>query len=177
MSRISIPDRAQVPADTHSTLDGAEKALGFVPNLSLLMASSPNVLAGVTALQDALGKTLDVRTREAIALAISQESGCEYCLAAHEYLAATFAKISPAEVASNKQGESENAKRAAAVRVAKAVVETKGKASDADLSAVRAAGYSDAQVIEIVALPVSTLMTNFLNNAADTDVDFPAVAA
>ena len=76
----------------------------------------------------------------------------------------------------NKQGKSEDAKRSAAARFAKTVVETHGKVSDGDLSAVRAAGYTDTQLIEIVALSAGTLMTNFLNNVAETEVDFPAAA-
>ena len=52
-----------------------------------------------------------------------------------------------------------------------------GKVSDADLQAVRDAGYNDAQILEMVALSAQFLLTNFINNVAQTDVDFPAIPA
>jgi alkylhydroperoxidase family enzyme len=53
------------------------------------------------------------------------------------------------------------------------VTEKRGKVSDEDLAAVREAGFTDAQVIEIVATAVEFLFTNFINNVAATDIDFP----
>ena len=55
------------------------------------------------------------------------------------------------------------------------MVRARGKVSDAELAAVKAAGFSDAQVVEIVALVVGNVFTNFMNNVADTDIDFPVV--
>jgi alkylhydroperoxidase family enzyme len=87
-----------------------------------------------------------------------------------------MAKLSPEEVALNRKGGSSDPKAEAAVHFAKRVAETRGKVSDADLEALRAAGYADAQIVEIVAVTAESLFTNFLNNVAQTDVDFPAVA-
>lgn len=47
--------------------------------------------------------------------------------------------------------------------------------SSDDIAAVKAAGYSEAQIVEIVALVAENVMTNYLNNVADTDIDFPVV--
>ena len=49
--------------------------------------------------------------------------------------------------------------------------------SDADLAAVRTAGFTDAQIVEIVGLVVENVFTNFVNKVADTDIDFPVVHA
>jgi uncharacterized peroxidase-related enzyme len=175
MSRIAIPARDAAPAASQPILDAVNAQLGMVPNLYRLAAVSPTALAGLTSLGGALAKALDVKTRERIALAVAEVNGCEYCLAAHSYIGVNLAKLSPEEVALNRKGGSSDVKADAAVRFAKSVAETRGKVSDADLAAVRDAGFTDAQVVEIVALVAENLFTNVLNNVAKTDVDFPAV--
>lgn len=178
MNRIDFPATAdEAPATVQGVLAGLQKTLGFVPNLHRLMSLSPHVLAGWFGLMSHLSRTLDVKTRESIALATSQANGCDYCLAAHAYVANTFAKMSAEEIALNRAGRSENPRRAAAAAFARRVIETRGQVTDEDLAVVRAAGYSDANIVEIVASTVQFLMTNFLNNVARTAVDFPVTGA
>lgn len=177
MSRIAIPTRDEAHPDARPTLDGVNKLLGFVPNLHRLMSLNPNVLAGWAGLQGALGKTLDVKTRDAIALAVSEANDCEYCLAAHSYIANNLVKISPEEIALNRKGGSSDPKRAAAATFALALIETRGKVSDAQFQAVRDAGFEDGDIVAIVGLTAQFLMTNFMNNVAGTAVDFPEIAA
>jgi alkylhydroperoxidase AhpD family core domain len=116
------------------------------------MSISPHVLAGWFGLMSNLGRTLDVKTRDSIALATSQATGCDYCLAAHAYVASTFANMSAEEIALNRACRSENPLRAAAF--AQRVIETRGQVTDEDIANVRAAGYSDANIVEIVASTV-----------------------
>ncbi len=176
MSRIAIPTRDDAPAASQPILDAVKAQLGGVlPNLFRLAANSPPALTGLTSLSGALGKALDLKTRERIAVAVAEVNGCEYCLAAHSYIGVNMAKLTPEEVALNRKGGSSDPKAEAAVRFAKLVAETRGKISDADLEAVRAAGFADAQIVEIVALTAENFFTNFLNNVAQTDVDFPAI--
>jgi uncharacterized peroxidase-related enzyme len=175
MSRIAVPARDQAPAASQPILDAVNKQLGVVPNLFRLAALSPAALAGMTGLSGALAKTLDVKTRERIAIATAQVNGCDYCLSAHTYLGLNLAKITPEEVALNRKGASGDAKADAAVRFAAKVAQSRGKVSDADLAAVRLAGFSDAQVVEIVAVVAENFLTNLLNNVAGTDIDFPVV--
>jgi len=177
MSRIAVPAREATPAAAQPLLDAVEKQLGVVPNLYRLVASSPAALQGLLSLGGALAKTLDVKTRERIALAVAQVNGCDYCLSAHTYLGLNLAKIDAAEIALNREGGSSDPKANAAVRFARQVVETRGKVSDADLAVVKAAGFSDAQIVEIVAVAVENVLTNFLNNVAETEIDFPVVRA
>lgn len=63
----------------------------------------------------------------------------------------------------------------AAVRFATRVVQSRGKVSNADMSAVRMAGVSETKVIEIVAVVAENFLTNLINNVAETDIDFPVV--
>ncbi len=177
MSRIHVPDREAVPAASKPLLDAVEKQLGVVPNLFRLVALSPAALQGFLGLNGALGKALDVKTRERIALAVAQINGCDYCLSAHAYLGLNLAKIDGSEIALNRKGASSDAKANAAVAFAAKVTQARGAVSDADLQAVKAAGFTDAQIVEIVALVAENVFTNFVNIVAQTDIDFPVVHA
>ena len=177
MSRISIPALNDVPAASKPVLDVVHSQLGAVPNLFRLIAKSSVVLSAFAGFQSALGKTLDVKTRERIALAVAQVNGCDYCLSAHTYLGLNLAKISPEEIALNRKGASNDSKAHAAVHFATSVARERGHVSDADIVAVREAGFSDAQIVEIVALVAENTFTNYLNEVAKTDIDFPVVRA
>ncbi len=177
MSRIPVPTREAAPAESQPLLDAVEKQLGVVPNLFRLAALSPAVLKGFLGLNGSLSKALDVKTRERIALAVAQVNGCDYCLSAHSYLGLNLAKIDAAEIALNRKGASSDAKANAAVGFSAKLVATRGHVSDADLQTVRAAGYSDAQIVEIIAVVAENVLTNFLNIVAETDIDFPVVHA
>ncbi|WP_193177266.1 carboxymuconolactone decarboxylase family protein [Oricola nitratireducens] len=177
MSRLTIPARDDVPADSRPILDAVQKQLGVVPNMFRLIASSPAALQGYTANNAALAKTLDVKTRERIALAVAQVNGCDYCLSAHSYLGMNMAKISNEEIALNRMGRSGDPKADAAVRFATNVVRDRGRVGDADIEAVRKAGFSDGQIVEIIAVVAENIFTNLLNVVAGTDIDFPVVQA
>lgn len=175
MSRIPIPARNEAPAESQPILDNVDKMLGFVPNLQRLMSISPNALSGWASLMGSLSKTLDVKTRDGIALAVSEADGCDYCLAAHTYISLNMAKIPPEEIALNREGRSSDPKREAAVAFAKALIEKRGKVSDQEFAAVKAVGWTDANVVEVIALTAQFLLTNFMNNAIQTPIDFPEV--
>ena len=177
MSRLTIPTRDDAPAKSQLLLDAVEKQLGVVPNLFRLVGSSPAALEGYLGLNGALGRTLDAKTRERIALAVAQANGCDYCLSAHTYLGLNLAKIDDAEIARNRAGHSGDAKADAALVFARRVLETRGHVSDGDLATVRIAGFTEPQVIEIVASVALNVLTNYVNNVAETDIDFPVVLA
>jgi uncharacterized peroxidase-related enzyme len=176
MSRIAIPDLADAPEASRPILDAVKAQLGVVPNLFRVVGLSPNALTGFTSFSGALAKTLDVKTRERIALAVAQVNGCGYCLSAHTYLALNLAKLTPDEVAKARQGGSADAKANAAVAFAGKVARDRGHVDQGDLDAVRAAGFTDAQIVEIVALVAENVFTNFLNEVAGTEIDFPVVS-
>jgi len=175
MSRIKILSREEVPEASQPVLEKVGKMLGFVPNLHRLMAISPPALTGRAGLMGSLSTTLDVKTRDGIALAVSEADGCNYCLAAHAYIARNLAKVDENEIAINREGRSADPKRQAAIMFAKRLIEAAGKISDEEFEAVRKAGWSDANIIEIIALTAQFLLTNFVNNAVQTPIDFPAV--
>lgn len=177
MSRLTIPTREAAPAKSQPLLDAVEKQLGVVPNLFRLIGTSPAALEAYLGLSGALGRTLDAKTRERIALAIAQANGCDYCLSAHTYLGLNLAKIDATEIALNRAGRSGDAKADAAVVFARKILDARGRVTDADLAEVRLAGFSEAQVIEIVVSVALNVLTNYVNNVAETDIDFPVVLA
>ncbi len=158
-------------------IPSAALKLGVIPNLFRLVGLSPAALEGYLGLNGALNKALDTKTRERIALAVAQVNGCDYCLSAHTYLGSNLAKLDAAELAANRAGRSNDAKADAAIRFAKTVAETRGQVSAGDVAAVKTAGYSDAQVVEIVLVVALNFLTNLINNVAQTDIDFPVVSA
>ncbi|WP_114008246.1 carboxymuconolactone decarboxylase family protein [Cohaesibacter intestini] len=177
MPRVDLPASIQeAPAASQPLLQGVEKMLGSVPNLFRLTATSPSALEGYLGLNGALASgSLNAQTRERIALAVAEINGCDYCLAAHTYLGKNLAKLDDAEISANRGGRSNNPQAHAAVRFAVKLVLQRGKVSAEDVSAVKAAGFSDAEVIEIVAHVALNTLTNYLNEAFDTPIDFPAV--
>ena len=175
MSRLFIPTLDTAPEASKATLENVHKQLGVVPNLFRLIGNSPAALTAFTSFQGAMSKTLDLRTRERIALAVAQVNGCDYCLSAHTYLGLNLAKIGPEEIALNRKGESNDEKAGAAVSFATKVARERGHVSQGDIDVLRDAGYSDAQVVEIIALVAENSFTNYLNEVAQTDIDFPVV--
>lgn len=177
MSRIPTPASIEAaPTASQPLLQAVKKQLGIVPNLFRLVANSPAALEGYLGLLGALGKgDLPAATRERIAIAVAEINGCSYCLSAHTYLGKNVAKLDDAEIAANRQGGSNDHKAEAAVRFAANVARERGHVSEEDVKTVKSAGYSDAQVIEIVQHVALNTWTNYINEVAKTDIDFPAV--
>jgi uncharacterized peroxidase-related enzyme len=179
MSRIPIPATIEAaPVASQPLLEAVKKQLGVVPNLFRLAANSSVALKGYLDVSGALGTgTLPAQTRERIALAVAEVNGCAYCLSAHAYLGKNLAKLDDAEITANRNGTSNNPKAAAAVEFAVKVTRERGHVSDNDVRAVKAAGYDDAQVVEIVLHVAINSWTNYLNEVAKTEIDFPVIAA
>ena len=178
MSRIEAHTLETAPAASQPQLAAVKKQLGVVPNMFRTIAHSPAALEGYLGLNGALAKgTLDAATRERVALAVAQFNGCNYCLAAHTYLGKNLAKLSESEIDANRRGRSSDAKADAAVVFAVKVVSMRGHLRDEDLSAVRAAGLTDAEIVEIIAHVALNTFTNYVNEVAGTTIDFPAAAA
>jgi uncharacterized peroxidase-related enzyme len=176
MARIVIPSVEQAPAASRPLLDAVHQQLGVVPNLMKLIGQSPAALEGYLSLNAALGKgELPIALRERIALTVAEFNACEYCLAAHSYLAEHQAKIAAAEIESARSGRSSDPKTAAALQFALRVAAQRGRVATQDLTSVREAGYDDAGIVEIVLNVALNVLTNYINNVAQTDVDFPKV--
>ena len=177
MSRIATPPSVDAaPEASRPLLEAVGKQLGVVPNLFRMVSNSRAALEGYVGLLGALAKgTLPAATHERIALAVAEFNECDYCLSAHTYLGKNVAKLDERELSASREAGSNDAKAAAALRFAAKVVQARGHVGDADVAAVRAAGYDDAQVLEIVLHVALNTLTNYVNSVADTEIDFPVV--
>lgn len=177
MSRIPIPATIDAaPVASQPLLAQVKEQLGVAPNLFRLVANSPASLEGYVGMMSALGKgALPAQTREKIALAIAEINGCDYGLSAHTYLGKNPAKLDDAEMAANRNGSSTDPKADVAVRFAAKVARERGHVGAEDVQAIRLAGYDDAQIIEIVLHVALNTWTNYINEVAKTDIDFPNV--
>lgn len=178
MNRIAAITDAKANSAQQGLFAAVKAALGVTPNLMRTVGQSPAALEGYLSLNGALGKgLLSVGLRERIALAVAQANGCDYCLSAHTYLGLHVAKLSDAEIQSARTGVSTDAKTTAALNFARDVVEKRGHVSDSSFEAVKSAGFSDAEIVEIVLNVSLNILTNYINNVARTDIDFPVVRA
>ncbi|NLF82989.1 MAG: carboxymuconolactone decarboxylase family protein [Candidatus Gastranaerophilales bacterium] len=172
-NRINLLNPNEASEQAQNLLEQVKGKFGKVPNIFKLMANSPAVLQAYLNFNDALahGK-LDSQIKERIGLLLAQKNSCEYCLAAHSLIAKSES-LSEQEIMLARQGKSENPKAQAALSFAGAILEHIGNIDDASLNNIRQAGFSDEEILEIVAAVALNFLTNSLNNVAQTQVDFP----
>ncbi|MGD9945891.1 MAG: carboxymuconolactone decarboxylase family protein [Burkholderiaceae bacterium] len=175
MSRVPLVADASASAQAQPLLAQINGAFGAVPNMFRAVANSPAALQSMWAGFGALGGgRLGARLGEQIAVAVANRNACEYCLAAHTVLGRK-AGASADEMTAAQTGRSSDAKTEAALRFALKLVEARGQVGDADVRALREAGFDDEQIVEIVAHVALNLFTNYVNLAFAVPVDFPQV--
>jgi uncharacterized peroxidase-related enzyme len=176
MSRLPTIDPTVANGAAKDLLDKTQAQLGRVPNLYRTMANAPAALDGYLSFRAALVRgLLSNQLREQLALLIAEENNCEYCVSAHSFRGQKIG-LSPDELTANRRAEAGDAKTEAALRFARAVTQAKGAVSDTELAAVRAAGWSDAEIAEIVAHVALNAFSNYFNHVAQPALDFPRVA-
>ena len=177
MSRIAPVDRNTTNERVRKTFDVIQKQLGVVPNMMRTMAQSPSVLEGYLGLNGALRRgLLPVALQEQIALAVAEVNECDYCLSAHTALGRGVG-LSDDQLAASREAHDSDSKVAAALQFSRAVIERRGAVSDQELARIRAAGFSEGEIAEIIAHVALNVFTNYFNRAALTDVDFPKMTA
>jgi uncharacterized peroxidase-related enzyme len=161
-----------VPADHASELfERAERLYRFLPNTIRVMARGTRV--GELYLEAGrLNRraTLSALERELLAITTAAYNRCEYCLAAHTLAAQAFG-ASPDQAAAAQDAQAEDPRTAALLEYALAVLEARGRISDGQLAAARAAGLDDTTLLDVLAVVVENTLGNFVNNLALTDVD------
>jgi len=177
MTRLQPLDPATATGKTKELFSAVQAKLGSVPNMMRTMANSEAVLEGYLNLSGALshGK-LNNKTGELIALAVSDSNSCDYCLAAHTFIGEKLLKTDPAVLDAARIGESADAKTKAILQFAKTLVSKGGIVNDADVNAAKEARINDAELSEIVAHVALNVLTNYFNNTANTEIDFPVAA-
>lgn len=175
MSRIQpvVPESASSKAQ--ALLAGVNRKLGFTPNLMATLGQSGAALEGYLGFSGALAQgRLDAKLREQLALVVAQVNDCQYCLAAHTAIG-KMAGLSEGEIAESRKAASADTRTGVALRFAQEIVIRRGEVDDAVLRRVREAGFTDAEIVEIVANVALNIFTNYINHVAGTEIDFPKV--
>ncbi|NNG21468.1 carboxymuconolactone decarboxylase family protein [Telluria aromaticivorans] len=177
MSRLYTVDPALANGQAAQLFTAIKEAVGMVPNAFVAIGSnSPVALKAALDLDSALRKSsLSSVQVEAIKLAVSAHAGCDYCVAAHTAIGG-HAGLSHATMRSLRaSGASGDPSIDALVNFATRVATTTGTVPADDVAAVKAAGYTDAQVVDTLLAVASITFTNLVNRVNDTVIDFPAV--
>lgn len=175
MSRIPLVDPMTARGPAKALLDAVQSQLGVTPNFIRLLANSPKALEGFLGLYGALpGFAIDKPTQERIALAVAEGNACEYCVSAHTAIGRKVG-LGNDEMQLNRRGESGESNASAAVRFARALNDSMGDVSALDVEAARAAGLTDGELVEIIALVALNVFTNLLGKASRMAIDFPTV--
>jgi uncharacterized peroxidase-related enzyme len=175
MSYININTATAAPA-SQELLKQIHAAFGATPNMFKAVSNSPAALKSMWGSFGALGAgTLGAKLGEQIAVAVANRNRCEYCLAAHTALGKN-AGLSDDDMASAQTGKSLDPKTQAALTFSLKIVEQRAAISQADVEAVRTAGFNDGEIVEIMAHVALNLFTNYVNVAFNVPVDFPKVA-
>ena len=177
MQRIQPLDAGATPTESQSLLAAVQKKLGLTPNLFKTLAHSPTGLGFYLQQSQSLASgTLSAPVREQLALLTAGVNACDYCASAHTLLGKGVG-VSNEEAARNLRGVATDRRAQAALTFAHAIIDKRGRVTDAELNAVRDAGYGNAEIVEIVAHVAMNIFTNYFNHVAGTEVDFPFVRA
>ncbi len=135
---------------TKDLLDAVQATLGATPNMPRTMARS-SVLEGWLGLLGAFRQgSINPADGERIALGVAEANGCTYCLSVHSYLSEHALKLGADEIEHARRFESGDAKSAAILAFAEAVLSSKGGIGDDDVAAARAASLNDAELSDVV---------------------------
>lgn len=176
-TRIETLNPETTTGKSKELFDAVNKKLGFIPNLIKVFGNSPATLQTYLSLGELAGSgNFSNKFREQLALAIAEENSCNYCLSAHTAIG-KMNGLTEEQTEQNRQGLSGDAKTQAGLQFAQSVTRNRGVVSNEELEAVKAAGYNDGDVLEIVLNVVSNTLTNYVNHLANTEIDFPKVEA
>ncbi|SDD51745.1 uncharacterized peroxidase-related enzyme [Cupriavidus sp. YR651] len=174
-ARVPLHSAETAPAGSAAALGQIQAAFGTTPNMFRAVANSPVALQSMWGSFGALGGgVIPAQLGEKIAVAIADRNRCEYCLAAHTALGRK-AGASAEAMAAAQAGRSDDPKTAAAITFALKVVNNRGQLGESDVAQLRAVGFGDEEIVEILAHVALNLFTNYVNVAFHVPVDFPGV--
>ncbi len=176
MQTLKALDPETTSGKSKELFNAVQGKLGMVPNMMRTMGNSAAVLKGYLSFSGALGEgILGAKLGELIALTVANANKCDYCNAAHSFIGEKMVHIDTNSLDAARHAESSDPKVRAALTFAKILVDKKGMVNDEDIEDVRAAGFDDAGIAEIIAHVSLNIFTNYFNNTAKVVVDFPEV--
>lgn len=175
MSRLKALNPDEATGKTKELFDAVQSKMGMVPNMMRTMGNSVSVLSGYLSFSGAVSSSsLGPKLGELISLTVANFDGCNYCNTAHTFVGGKIG-LDKQSMDLARSAVSHDNKNNAALQFVKAILETKGKVSNTEFEKVKEAGFNDAQIAEIVAAVALSIFTNYFNNIADTEIDFPKI--
>ncbi|WP_027859373.1 carboxymuconolactone decarboxylase family protein [Marinobacterium jannaschii] len=175
MNRINLVTDHNATQEQQGLFDAIQGQLGMVPNFLRVFANSPAALRGFLGLHSIAAEGgLDLQTKERIALTLAEQNACQYCVSAHTAIGRK-AGLDAAEIAANRAGGSRDVKADAAVKFARSLAQNSGGVTNTELLAIRNAGYSDGEIVEIITHVGMNILTNMIGRASQVAIDFPKV--
>jgi len=175
MTRLYNQPIAESTGHAAQLYAGIKAAIGVVPNAYVNIGSnSPVALETALNIDGALKKgTLGAKEGEVVKLVVSQVAECDYCLAAHTLIGKKTG-LSKEDILAIRRGEpSSNVRLDALADFTRELVSTSGTLSASSVEKIKAAGFTDTQIVEIVLAITSITFTNLFNRINDTVLDFP----
>ena len=167
-----MPAKAEVSETNQAIFDNLHKMVGFVPNLYAYFAKNETALNDYLGLQNRKS-TLRAKEREIINLVTSQVNGCRYCQSAHT----AFGKmngLTEEEILEVRKGAASfDSKLDALVKFTFSVVENRGRATEESKEAFFAAGYTEANMIDVVIVVGDKTISNYIHNLTNIEIDWP----
>jgi len=169
---LEVLNRNDAPQSARDLLEKAEKNYGFIPNILGVMANSPALLEAYMTISGIFEKTdFSAAEKQTVLLAVSTENGCEYCKSAHTAIG-RMQGVDDAVLEAIANGEKlPDDKLDALFSFTQTMVEKRGRPSDDDLQAFFDAGYSEAQVQDVIVGIGMKTLSNYNNHIAETPVD------
>ncbi len=175
MSRLQAIQTPTATGKAKELLDSVQAKFKSTPNMMRVMANSPAVLEAYLSFESALASgTLPHKLREEIALEVSEQNSCQYCVSAHTAIG-KMTGLSDKQIEQARDANSDSTKDAAALTFARQVVNKRGQLSDGDFNAVKQAGFSDGEIAEIITHVALNIFRNYFNNSTQVEIDFPKV--
>ena len=171
-SGYTIHTVESAPEGSREALAKAQGHYGFIPNLLGVLAEAPAAVNGYVTLSGIFAESsLSPVEQQVVVLSISVENGCDYCVAAHSG-AARMAEVPEYVLAALREGGPLPDPKLEALSVfTKLVVINRGKLAESQVQDFIAAGYSKAQVLEVITAVAVKTISNYANHIADTPLD------
>lgn len=173
MTKFTMHTLETAPEASRPWLTEAQKSLGFIPHMFAGLAESPVALKGYLTLSDLFAKSrLSPVEQQVVALAVSIENECEYCVGAHSVIAKNTAKVpAPVIEALRTGGKLPDPKLDALANFTRIAVRKNGWVDEATIKAVTDAGFDRGQILDVlIGISMKTL-SNYANHIMGTSLD------
>ena len=175
MSKLLTPlNQSQAPDEAKPYLEAVQKKFGMIPNLMGNFAHNPETLKAYLSLSEHFGASgLNALEQQIVALTVSRENGCAYCMAAHSAIS-TMSKLDERVIQQVRAGETLADKKLEALRnLTKRIVASRGWLDDSDVAQFLAVGYTKENLLAVIIGVSMKTLSNYVNHIAKTEIDEP----